>query len=153
METSLEKQVSDRPSSSGRLSKRARMQRASEGVDSQGTESQRRAKGHRRRGASTSAAEPAEPTPCFFVKLPFELLAEILILSRSTRQVLAVARCSKYHCATLLHPSSEFIWKTVRRLACPEGPQLPDPLPYLSEAAYAALVFDGGVCDVNVKFS
>ncbi|KAJ7927542.1 hypothetical protein B0H13DRAFT_2312484 [Mycena leptocephala] len=76
--------------------------------------------------------------------LPFELIAEILLYTASPKDVLAVARCSKSLCNTLLREESGFIWRSVRN--CLPSP-LPDPQAInLSEPAFAALVFDGGEC-------
>ncbi|TFK34477.1 hypothetical protein BDQ12DRAFT_738215 [Crucibulum laeve] len=96
--------------------------------------------------SNTVAATPDEPIPppCYFLKLPLELLAEILIYTHSSKDILAVARCTKNLCATLLNSSSNYIWKAAREAdACP----LPDPVQIFSEAAYAAFIFDGGICE------
>ncbi|KAF8136000.1 hypothetical protein K438DRAFT_1738533 [Mycena galopus ATCC 62051] len=88
---------------------------------------------------------PALPVSAHILSLPFELIAEILLYTASPKAVLAVARCSKYLCNTLLRTQSNFIWRSVRNHCLP-GP-LPDPLPMsLSESAFAALIFDGGAC-------
>lgn len=87
--------------------------------------------------------------PCYITTIPFELIAEVLSHTSSPRDVLALARCNKYFCATLVvNQSSVFIWRQARARAKPEA--IPDPLPYLSEPAYAALIFDKGDCDVGV---
>lgn len=81
-----------------------------------------------------------------FSTLPVEILTEIL-KQTSTEDVLAVARCSKRLCRFLVgNTNSDFIWKTVRRAA-----NLPEPTPNLSEAAYAAFVYDGGPCEVSAN--
>ncbi|KAJ7728423.1 hypothetical protein DFH07DRAFT_851162 [Mycena maculata] len=85
------------------------------------------------------------PASVYLLSLPFELIAEILIYTASPKDVLAVARCNKYLCTTLLRESSAFIWRTVRA-NCSPGP-LPDPQAIrLTESAFAALVFDAGDC-------
>ncbi|KAJ7266961.1 hypothetical protein B0H12DRAFT_1179422 [Mycena haematopus] len=84
------------------------------------------------------------PASAHILGLPFELIAETLVCTASPMAVLAVARCNKYLCNTLLRPESEFIWRSVRRNCLPEP--LPDPLPFLSEAGFAAMVFDPGHC-------
>ncbi|KAG1760577.1 hypothetical protein EDD22DRAFT_900451 [Suillus occidentalis] len=87
------------------------------------------------------------PGQCYFPTLPLELLAEILIQTNSPRDVLSVARTSKLLCSTLVcNPAADFIWRTVRKNCLPRA--LPDPTQNFSEAAYAAFVYDGGVCDV-----
>ena len=85
--------------------------------------------------------------PCPLFKLPLELLAEILIVTSSPKDVLAVARSCKFFCATLVQPLSAFIWRTVRKLCRPQA--LPDPFSTFTEASYAAFVFDGGCCEVS----
>lgn len=86
--------------------------------------------------------------PCYLTQIPFELIAEVLSHTSSPKDVLALARCNKYFCATLVvNQSSIFIWRQARARAKPEP--IPDPLPYLSEPAYAALIFDKGNCDVR----
>lgn len=64
--------------------------------------------------------------------------------------VLAVARCNKYLCNTLLREESGFIWRSAR-LNCKPGP-LPDPKAInLTESAFAALLFDFGDCSACGK--
>lgn len=87
--------------------------------------------------------------PCYITQIPFELIAEVLSHTSSPRDVLALTRCNKYFCATLaVNQSSVFIWRQARAKAKPEP--IPDPLPYLSEPAYAAFIFDKGNCDVGI---
>ncbi|KAF8637838.1 hypothetical protein AX17_002467 [Amanita inopinata Kibby_2008] len=99
------------------------------------------------RSDSSNASGDAGPAsePDMLSLLPLELLAEILVKTQSTRDILAVARCSKYLCKTLVAPSATFIWKKARQLSAPEP--MPDPLRILPEPAYAAFVFDGGQCE------
>jgi hypothetical protein len=88
------------------------------------------------------------PGQCHFPTLPLELLAEILIQTNSSRDVLSVARTSKLLCSTLVcNPAADFIWRAVRKNCLPHA--LPDPTHNFSEAAYAAFVYDGGCCDVS----
>jgi hypothetical protein len=90
------------------------------------------------------------PGHCYFPTLPLELLAEILIQTNSPRDVLSVARTSKLLCSTLVcNPTADFIWRAVRKKCLPHA--LPDPTHNFSEAAYAAFVYDGGVCDVSTN--
>ena len=94
----------------------------------------------------------SKPPP--FVVLPVELFSEILIYTGSPQHVLAVARTCKALCQTLLSTNNQFIWREARR-ACAfnlaAGPvHLPDPpKDFFGEAAYAAFVFDSGVCEVS----
>ena len=95
--------------------------------------------------SSNPVPEPPSPS-CLITKLPLELFAEILLYTASPRDVLSVARCCKFFCATLLNPSSSFIWKGVRK-AYPVP--LPDPIFTFTEASYAAFMFDEGPCEVR----
>ncbi|OCH87233.1 hypothetical protein OBBRIDRAFT_796411 [Obba rivulosa] len=100
-----------------------------------------------------TASEEGEITTkeCYLTKVPLEILAEILSHTSSPRDVLALARCSKYFCATLVKPSSNFIWRHARERCLPNP--VPDPLPNFTEASYAALLFDGGHCEICKKRS
>jgi hypothetical protein len=100
-----------------------------------------------------SADEPEGSAICYLMHLPLELLAEILQDTCSPKDVLAVARCSKYFCTTLVESeaSSNFIWRSVRATCKPEP--IPDPTPNFTEASYAAFLFDGGVCEVCAPYA
>ncbi len=98
------------------------------------------------------------------LNLPFDVLAEILIMTEYPGDVLAVARTSKQLCTMLVSSAAGFIWKKTRIAV-----GLPDPAVYRAEIksipaseeppeyavgvayfmgrepAYAALVFDGGI--------
>jgi hypothetical protein len=52
---------------------------------------------------------------------------------------------------TLTTPSAAFIWKKTRKVAVPEP--MPDPPSTLPESTYAAMVFDGGKCEVSETLS
>ncbi|KAJ7126137.1 hypothetical protein C8R44DRAFT_781112 [Mycena epipterygia] len=94
---------------------------------------------------SKPSTESVLPASAYIFRLPFELIAEILLYTASPKDVLAVARCSKYLCNTLLREESGFIWRSAR-MNCTPGP-LPDPQAInLTESAFAALVFDFGNC-------
>ncbi|KAF5379215.1 hypothetical protein D9615_005883 [Tricholomella constricta] len=95
-----------------------------------------------------SQSTPTELKRCLFDKLPYELLAEIFIFTGSPSDVLAVARCSKFFCATLVNPSSQFIWRSVRKTySFPP----PEPMSIFTEPSYAAFLFGGGPCEVCTK--
>ena len=98
-----------------------------------------------RHDGSDNARTEARFNP--FLSLPLELLAEILILTESPKHILAVARSCKFLCATLLKPSSTFIWRTTRKICKPEA--LPEPFSTFTEVSYASFVFDGGRCEVS----
>jgi hypothetical protein len=99
--------------------------------------------GEHERSADTHTETRLSP----FLNLPLELLAEILILTESPKHVLAVARSCKFLCATLLNPSSAFIWRIARKICKPEA--LPEPFSTFTEASYASFVFDSGRCEVS----
>ena len=82
--------------------------------------------------------------------LPLEILAEVLLYT-TPRDILAVARTSKFFCNTLVDPSSEFIWKGARTRNSPIA--IPDPTPNFTEASYAAFLFDYGECEVHCLLS
>ncbi len=102
-------------------------------------------------------------SPTFtFLDLPFDVLADILILTGYPGDILAVARTSKQLCTQLVGPAAGFIWKKARIAV-----GLPDPAAYSAqagtpqevvgvgyfisrEAAYAAFVFDGVICEVRL---
>ncbi|KAF9444847.1 hypothetical protein P691DRAFT_777987 [Macrolepiota fuliginosa MF-IS2] len=99
-----------------------------------------------------------------FLELPLEILAEILLQTVSPADLLSVARTCKALCAQLLSPGTQFIWKKMRAVV-----GLPEPGVYHAdiadaggkvvmgvrgvqrflgrEVAYAAFVFDGGLCE------
>ncbi|CAK5261870.1 unnamed protein product [Mycena citricolor] len=96
-----------------------------------------------RKRAQAAAAAPLPSS--HFLKLPFELLAEVFQYAKCPRTVLSASRCNKYLYNTLKRPESAFIWRFVRNNCLPEA--LPDPAPMnLTEPVYAAMVFDGGPC-------
>lgn len=93
------------------------------------------------------ASDEVLPSPCRITQLPLEILAEILLHTASPRDVLAVARCSKFFCATLVNNASTvYIWKRLRA----KFDNIPDPTPNWTEASYAAFLFDEPVCDVRL---
>jgi hypothetical protein len=109
--------------------------------------SYRRPRKRSRKNKSSLESAAAMSASAHIFSLPFELIAEILLYTASPKDVLAVARCSKSLCNTLLREESGFIWRSVRN--CLPSP-LPDPQAInLSEPAFAALVFDGGECIVS----
>lgn len=93
-------------------------------------------------------SEPLALGVCMFSRLPLELLAEILMYTASPRDVLAVARTSKYFCDTLLSSSSTFIWRTARQQCVPLP--VPEPISTFTESSYAAALFDPGLCEVRI---
>jgi hypothetical protein len=105
----------------------------------------RRSKRLRTSAAPAVSHEDAQnDTPCYLLRLPMELLAEILSYIRAPT-LLSLARTSKSFCNLLCDPGSSFIWKRARI-----DPDLlfaiPDPHPSMPEPAYAAMIFDPGKC-------
>lgn len=96
--------------------------------------------------AETNLTDPSSRD--LLTSLPLELLGEILIYTRSTKDILLVARCCKHLLKTLTGPSAVFIWKKTRRIALPKP--MPDPPSVLSEYAYALMVYGDGKCEVSV---
>lgn len=94
------------------------------------------------------AQESKEIQPDRFSALPFELLAAILCFT-TTKDVLSVARCNQHLCQFLVNfPTCNFIWRQARANT---STPIPDPLPNVTESAYAALLFDHGVCEVSIR--
>lgn len=101
-----------------------------------------------------------------FLLLPFDILLEILSRTNHLGDLLAVARTCKNLCRKLTDPSACPLWRGMRR-----NISLPDPAKYTGEVkgddgtsmkiigvrkfthepAYAAFVFDGGPCEVDVN--
>ena len=80
--------------------------------------------------------------------LPLDLLADVLVFTRSTKDILAVARCSKHFCQLLSSSSrASFMWKRARRFCFPRP--MPNPPGFMTESSYAAFVFDAGDCEVS----
>jgi len=99
----------------------------------------------------TEPEEEQTPMLSCVERVPLEILAEILSYANSPKDVLSVARCSKHLCTTLLNPSNVMIWRRARGHCV--VPELPPPLPWWSESAYAAFIFDPGNCYVCVTGS
>ena len=103
----------------------------------------------RPRLALDNAANSSIPTSrVSLTSLPIEILAEVLLYTRSPPTVLAVSRtCSFLYRSLSRSPDAAFIWRGVRRTF---PVPLPDPPKVLkkSEADYVAFVFGGGVCEV-----
>ncbi|KAK0435136.1 hypothetical protein EV421DRAFT_1836777 [Armillaria borealis] len=99
----------------------------------------------RKKVKAKPTTEEDQPKPCYITRLPFELIAEVLLYTRSPKDVLALARCNKFFCATLVSKSSDYIWRYTRN-NCKPAP-LPEPLRIFTEVSYAAFVFDEGKCE------
>jgi hypothetical protein len=107
----------------------------------------------RRNKKAKTMSMPSSSTSaiCHLDRMPFELLAMILGSTSSPKDVLALARCSKYYFYTLAGSAksgseSSHVWAAVRRTA-----EVPDPVPKAgwTEIGYAAFLFDGGICEVR----
>lgn len=103
--------------------------------------------GHAAKKRKTADVEPANEVPlrsCYIHRLPAELVADILSYMTTPKEILNLARCSKFFCDTLTHKDSSFIWRRARKRCIPEP--IPEPTPNFTEAGYAAFIFDGGRC-------
>ena len=93
-----------------------------------------------------SSVETAASSP--ITRLPFELIAEILLYSTSPADILSLARTCKHFRATLVENSvATFIWKRVRART---KPPVPDPTKLgFSEPQLANFIYGGGNCRVR----
>ncbi|KAI5123768.1 hypothetical protein M0805_000357 [Coniferiporia weirii] len=99
---------------------------------------------------AASPKDSVEPQSMVLSTLPLELLAEILTRT-SPKDMLSLARCSRYFCDILVkNPDATFIWRGARKSCCPP---VPDPTSNFTEPAYAAYIFDGGPCEQCGKYS
>jgi hypothetical protein len=105
--------------------------------------------------------EPTHVTP--LLDLPLEIFSEILSLTSSPKDLLAVMSTCKLLCGRLLSPGLAFVWKN---MFVKVG--LPDPSEIVlgdsdtefksvglfegRESAFASFVFDGGICEVGHVF-
>lgn len=101
--------------------------------------------------AAASCDPDATPKDDLLMLLPVEVIAQILIHTRSTRDILAVARCSRHLCAILVDSSNAPIWSAARKISA-EFNLMPDPPNGMPELVYAAFVFGGGKCEVSCAF-
>ena len=109
------------------------------------------AKGTRkqRKGVASHVAVDGEETIVSLItRLPFELIAEILLYSTTPADVLSLSRTCKHFCATLVeNPAATFIWKHVRAQT---KPPVPDPTKLgFSEPQLANFIYGGGNCVVR----
>ncbi|KAL5518868.1 hypothetical protein ACEPAH_551 [Sanghuangporus vaninii] len=97
----------------------------------------------------TTDVDMSPPKRDLISTLPWELIAEILSMT-TPKEVLALARCSRHFCDSLvINPRSKCIWESAR-VYC--RPKIPDPTPNFTEPAYAAYIFDGGPCEQCGKY-
>ncbi|KAJ3812761.1 hypothetical protein F5876DRAFT_74524 [Lentinula aff. lateritia] len=107
---------------------------------------------HKKQKTSDSESDvktPTVPRTCYIAKLPLELLAEILLYTKSLKDILALTRCSKFFCYTLLHETNQYIWRYARQNCLRGG--LPEPCSRFTESSFAAFVFDAGPCEICGK--
>ena len=104
-------------------------------------------KRQRRNQTSGAAADTEKVTPPI-TRLPFELIAEVLLYSKSPADILSLSRTCKHFCATLVqNPVAAFIWKRVRAQTTPPVPG-PTKLGF-SEPQLASFIYGGGNCMVR----
>lgn len=103
------------------------------------------AKRRRKNEIGDAAAGTEKATPPLITRLPFELIAEILLYSTSPADILSLSRTCKHFCATLVeNPVAAFIWKSVR---AETKPPVPDPVKLgFSEPQLANFIYGGGNC-------
>ena len=99
--------------------------------------------------ATPTISHEQNDAPCHLLRLPLELLAEMLSYTRPP-DLLSLARTSKYFCRTLCDPGSSIIWKRAR-IDHNSSFLVPDPPPNMLEPAYAAMIFDPGKCGICKK--
>jgi len=90
------------------------------------------------------ATDAGKATP-LVTRLPFELIAEILLYSTSPADILSLSWTCKHFCATLVqNPVATFIWKRVRAQTTPP---VPDPTKLgFSEPQLANFIYGEGNC-------
>ena len=106
------------------------------------------AKRLRKNKTGDAAADVGTAIPSPITRLPFELIAEILLYSTSPADILSLSHTCKHFCATLVeNPVATFIWRHVRAQT---RPPVPDPAKLgLSEPQLANLIYGGGNCVVR----
>lgn len=101
-----------------------------------------------RKSSNTDQVQLQVPPKCYLDRLPLEILAEVLLNTASPRDILAVARCSKFLCVTLVNnPATVYIWKLLRQ----KFHSIPDPTPNWTESSYAVFLFDDSNCEVRFR--
>jgi hypothetical protein len=81
--------------------------------------------------------------------LPFELIAEVLLYSKSPADLISLSRtCRHFHATMVQNPAATFIWKTVRAQTTPPVPG-PTKLGF-SEPQLANFIYGEGKCTVSV---
>jgi len=111
---------------------------------SMGKPGKRRRKGE----AGDVAADEEKAAIAHITRLPFELIAEILLYSTSPADILSLSQTCKHFCATLVqNPVATFIWKRVRAQT---NPPVPDPTDLgFTEPQLANFIYGGGNCVVR----
>ena len=105
------------------------------------------AKRRRKNGADNVVADTHNATP-LITRLPFELIAEILLYSKSPAELLSLSRtCKHFHATLVQNPAAVFIWKDVRAQTTPP---IPSPIKFgFSEPQLANFIYGGGKCTVS----
>ncbi|KAF9653537.1 hypothetical protein BDM02DRAFT_1562337 [Thelephora ganbajun] len=103
-----------------------------------------------RKNETNDVADDTKKSIPLIMCLPFELIAEILLYSKSPADVLSLSQTCKHFCATLVqNPVASFIWKRVRAQTTPP---VPDPVKLgFSEPQLANFIYGGGNCTVCGK--
>lgn len=103
----------------------------------------------RRKNKNNDATTHAENVTCLITRLPFELIAEVLLFSKSPANILSLSRtCKHFHATLVQNPIATFIWKRVRTQTTPP---IPEPTKLgLSESQFANFIYGGGKCTVRI---
>lgn len=101
-----------------------------------------------RKNKTDDVATDTEKATSLITCLPFELIAEVLLYSKSPADLLSLSRtCKHFHATLVQNPVATFIWKNVRAQMTPP---LPDPTKLgFSETQLANFVYGEGKCTVS----
>jgi hypothetical protein len=100
----------------------------------------------KRRGSPPISGRAEVRRPAHLTSLPLELLG-MIAWYLNTRDLLSLARTSRWLALTLTGLDSSYMWRTSRQNFRPWP--LPDPTSNFTESSYAAFVFDAGECCVG----
>lgn len=102
----------------------------------------------RRRNKTGGVATVTEKATPLIKCLPFELIAEVLLYSRSPADLLSLSwTCKHFHATLVQNHIATFIWKSVRAQTTPP---VPDPAKLgFSEPQLANFIYGGGKCTVS----
>lgn len=106
------------------------------------------AKRRRKNKTGDVATDTAKSAP-LIARLPFELVAEVLLHLKSPADLLSLSRtCKRFHATLVQNPAATFIWKGVRAQTTPVVPG-PTKLGF-SEPQLANFIYGEGKCVVSL---